>query len=70
MTKCLRFGEMPNMLKNKGVKIISEHYVVENKTTNVSIHAVDVNMAITKSKANEAQVFTQREPTKKRIIVD
>jgi hypothetical protein len=59
-----------NMFKDKGVKIVNEQYVVENKTTNVSIHVVDVNMAITRSKTNEAQVFTKREPTKKKIIVD
>ncbi len=65
MTKCLWLGEMPNMFKDKGVKTINEQYVVENKTTNVSIHVVDVNMAITRNKANEAQVFTKRRPTKK-----
>jgi hypothetical protein len=70
MTKCLQFGEMPNMFKDKGVKIVNEQYIIENKTTNVSVHVVDVNMAITRSKANEAQVFTEREPIKKKYIVD
>jgi hypothetical protein len=70
MTKCPQFGEMPNMFKDKGVKTVNEQYIVENKTTNVSVHIVDVNMAITKSKANEAQVFTKRKPTKKKNIVD
>jgi hypothetical protein len=40
MTKCLRFGEMPNMFKDKRVKTVNEQYAVENKTTNVSIHVV------------------------------
>jgi hypothetical protein len=37
------------MFKNKGVKLIERHVVVEPKVSNPSIHMVDVNMAITKN---------------------
>jgi hypothetical protein len=38
------------MFKNKGVKPTNKQAVVEPKVSNPSIHMVDVNMAITKSK--------------------
>jgi len=42
------------MFKNKGVKSIEKQVMVEPKVSNPSVHMVDVNMAITKSKVTEA----------------
>ncbi len=44
--------------------------MVEPKVTNPSIHIVDVNMAIIKSKVTEEQVFKNREPIKKKFVID
>jgi hypothetical protein len=55
------------MFKNKGVKIIEKPYVVEPKVINPLVHVVDVNMAITRSKVIEEQVFKDRKPLKKKI---
>jgi hypothetical protein len=52
------------------VKTIKKPYVVEPKVTNPSIHIVDVNMAIIKSKVTEEQVFKNREPIKKKFVID
>jgi hypothetical protein len=41
------------MFKNKGVKLIDRQVVVKPKVSNPSIHMVDVNMAITRSKVTE-----------------
>jgi hypothetical protein len=38
------------MFKNKGMKLIDKQVVVKPKVSNPSIHMVDVNMPITKSK--------------------
>jgi len=48
------------MFKNKGVKIAKKSFVLEPKVANPLIHIVDVNMAITKSKVTEEQVFKER----------
>jgi len=44
--------------------------VVEPKVSNPSIHMVDVNMAITRSKVTEEHVFKDKEPIKKKLAVD
>jgi len=48
-----KYNDMQNMFKNKGVKIGEKPFVVEAKVANPSVHMVDVNMAITKSKATK-----------------
>jgi hypothetical protein len=58
------------MFKNKGVKTTEKQAMVEPKVTNPSIHIVDVNMAITKSKVIEKQVFKNKEPFKKKFAID
>jgi hypothetical protein len=42
---------------------------VEPKVSNPSVHIMDVNMAITKRKVIEKQVFKDREPIKKKYVV-
>jgi hypothetical protein len=44
--------------------------MVEPKVANPSIHIVDVNMAITKNKVTEEQVFEDRKPIKKKSVID
>jgi hypothetical protein len=61
---------MNNMFKIKGVKRIDKQVVVEPKVSNPLVHMVDVNIAITRSKATEEQVFKDNEPIKKKSIVD
>jgi hypothetical protein len=56
------------MLKNKGVKTTDKTSMVEPKVVNPLIHVVDVNMAITRSRVIEEQVFKDRKPTKKKFI--
>jgi hypothetical protein len=41
------------MFKNKGVKPTKKQIVAEHKVSNPSVHMVDVNMAITRSKVIE-----------------
>jgi hypothetical protein len=50
---CLKYNDMHNLFKNKGVKLTKRQVVVEPKVSNPSIHIVDVNMAITKSKVTK-----------------
>ncbi len=59
---------MQIMFKNKGVKTTKKPFVVELKVINPSIHIVDVDMAITRSKVIEKQVFKDREPIKKFVV--
>jgi hypothetical protein len=40
------------------------------KVSNPSIHMVDVNMAITRSKIIKEHVFKDRKPIKKKFVVD
>jgi len=54
------------MFKNKGVKITKKQVVVKPKVAYPSIHLMDVNMAITRSKVIEEQVFKDKEPIKKK----
>jgi hypothetical protein len=58
------------MFKNKGVKLIEKRVVVEPKVSNLYVCMVDVNMAITKSKVTEEQVFKDRESIKKKYAID
>jgi hypothetical protein len=44
--------------------------VVEPKVANPSVHIVDVNMAITKNKVIKEQVFKDRKPIKKKLVID
>jgi hypothetical protein len=44
--------------------------VVKPKVSNPSIHMVDVNMAITKSKVIEEQMFKDKKLIKKKFVVD
>jgi hypothetical protein len=48
------------MFKNKGMKPIKKQVVVEPEVSNPSIHMVDVNMAIIKSKVTEEQMFKDK----------
>ncbi len=63
---CPKYNDMQNMFKNKGVKSIKKKIVVEPKVSNPSIHIVDVNMAITKSKVIEEHIFKEKKPIKKK----
>ncbi len=47
---CPKYNDMHNIFKNKKMKPTNKQVVVEPKVSNPSIHMVDVNMAITKSK--------------------
>ncbi len=44
--------------------------MVEPKVSNPSVHMVDVNMAITRNKVTEEQVFKDRKPIKKKFVAD
>jgi hypothetical protein len=44
--------------------------MVDTKVSNRSIHMVDVNMAITRSKVIEEQVFKDKKPINKKFVVD
>jgi hypothetical protein len=58
------------MFKNKTMKPIEKQVVVEPKVSNPLVHMVDVNMAITKSKVIKKQVFKDKEPIKKKFVVN
>jgi hypothetical protein len=58
------------MFKNKGVKTIEKPFVVDPKVVNPLVHVMDLNMAIIKNKVTEEQVFKDREPIKKKFVVD
>ncbi len=51
---------MQNMFKNKGMKTTKKPCVMEPKVANLSIHIMDVNIAITKRKVIEKQVFKDK----------
>ncbi len=61
---------MQNMFKNKRVKTTNKQVVVEPKVANPSIHIVDVNMAITRSKVIENHVLKDRKPIKRKSVVE
>ncbi len=56
------------MFKNKGVKTIEKPSLVEPKVANPLVHIMDVNMAITKNKVIEEQVFKDKKLIKKFIV--
>jgi hypothetical protein len=58
------------MFKNKGVKTIEKQIVVEPKVVNPLVHILDVNMANIRTKVTEEQVFKDKEPIKKKFVVD
>jgi hypothetical protein len=58
------------MFKKKGVKTIEKQIVVEPKVANPSVHTVYVNMANTRTKVTKEQVFKDKEPIKKKFVVD
>jgi hypothetical protein len=60
ITDCPKYNDMHNMFKNKGVKSTEKQVVVEPKISNPSIHMVDVNMAITRSKVTEKHMFKDK----------
>jgi hypothetical protein len=57
------------MFKNKGVKIIEKPFVMDPKVANPWVHIIDVNMAITKRKVIEDQIFKEKEPIKKKFAI-
>ncbi len=65
---CPKYSDMQNMFKNKVVKPTKEQAVVEPKVSNPSVHMLDVNMAITKSKIIEKQMFKDKKSIKKSTI--
>jgi hypothetical protein len=67
---CPKYNDMKNMFKNKGVKTIEKTSLVEPKVANPSVHIVDVNIAITRSKVIKEQVFKDKKPIKKKFTVD
>ncbi len=67
---CFKFNDMQNMFENKGMKTINKPSMVEPKVVNPLVHVVDVNMAITKSKVTEEQVFKNRKPIEKKFIIN
>jgi len=60
---------MQNMFKNKGLKTIEKPFVVEPKVANPLVHIVDVNMAITKSKVTEEQMFKDKDQSIKGLLL-
>ncbi len=50
---CPKYNDMHNMFKNKGVKLTKKQVVVKPKVSNPSVHMVDGNMAISRSKVTE-----------------
>jgi hypothetical protein len=58
------------MFKNKKMKTTKKSFVVEPKVANPLVHIMDVNMAITRNKVIKEQVFKDKEPIKKKFIVD
>jgi hypothetical protein len=48
------------------MKTIEKPFVVEPKVVNPSVHVVDVNMAIDRSKVIEEQVFKDKESIEKK----
>jgi hypothetical protein len=58
------------MFKNKVMNTINKQVVVEPKVANPLVHIVDVNMAITRSKVIEEQMFKDKKPIKKKFVDD
>ncbi len=60
---------MYNTFKNI-VKTIEKQSMVEPKVVNPLIHVVDVNMAITRNKVTEEQMFKDKELIKKKFVIN
>jgi hypothetical protein len=58
------------MFKNKGMKTTEKQVMVKPKVSNLLVHMVDVNMAITKNKVTEKRVFKDKELIMKKSITD
>jgi hypothetical protein len=58
------------MFKNKRMKSIEKQVVVKPKVSNPLVDMVDVNMAITRGKVTEEEVFKDREPIKKKFVAN
>jgi len=67
---CFKYNDMHNMFKNKVINTINKQVVVEPKVANPLVHIVDVNMAITRSKVIEEQMFKDKKPIKKKFVDD
>jgi hypothetical protein len=67
---CPKYNDMHNMFKNKGMKTTEKPSMVEPKVANPLVHIVDVNMAITRSKVTEKQVFKDRKLIKKNFATN
>jgi hypothetical protein len=52
------------------MKTVEKPSMVEPKVVNLSIHVVDVNVAITRSKVTKEQMFNDRKPIKNKSVVD
>ncbi len=59
---------MQNMFKNKGVKTTKKPSMVEPKVVNPLVHIVDVDMAITRSKLTEKQVFKTKSQSRRNLL--
>jgi hypothetical protein len=56
------------MFKNKGVKTTKKPSMVEPKVVNPLVHIVDVDMAITRSKLIEKQVFKTKSQSRRNLL--
>jgi len=66
---CPKYNDMQNMFKNKGVKTIEKQIVVEPKVANPLVHIVDVNMANTRNKVTKKQMFKDKKPIKRSLLL-
>ncbi len=66
---CLKYNDMQNMFKNKGVKPIEKQVMVEPKVSNPLVHMVDVNMAITKNKVIKKRCLRTESQSRKSILL-
>jgi hypothetical protein len=58
------------MFKNKRLKTTKKPSMVELKVANPSVHIMDVNMAITRSKVINEHVFKDRKIIKNKSTID
>jgi hypothetical protein len=65
-----KYNDMQNIFKNKRVKTTDKQVAVELEVANPSIHIMDVNMAITRSKVTNEHVFKDRKIIKKKSTID
>jgi hypothetical protein len=65
-----KYNDMHNLFKNKGVKTTKKPSMVEPKVANPLVHIMDVDMAITKIKIIEKQVFKDKKLIKKKSVAE